>query len=215
MSTRKLCLSLLTCSFLVLSCLVIPLGQAEGAGTYVDQVRLRALSVAPDESADLSPDRGAVEVTSDLTPELDLTHFYNDNLGFELILGTTEHSVTAPDVGLDLGEVSLLPPTLTVQYHFQPGASFRPYVGAGVNYTIFYNEGHGAQGMDVDIDDEFGWALQAGFDVKPAFLPEGMALNVDVKKLFLEPDVEVGGGAVSGDVELDPLLVGFGVSYRL
>jgi outer membrane protein len=103
-----------------------------------------------------------------------------------------------------------LPPTLTVQYHFSPDAIFRPYVGAGVNYTIFWDE-NGAPGLPMEYEDAFGAALQAGFDYA---LDEHWFLNVDVKKIFLSTEVSVAGGAVTADVDIDPWIVGAGFGYR-
>ena len=78
-------------------------------------------------------------------PEIDISYFVTPNIALELIAATTKHDVGASD-GTDLGSVWLLPPTLTLQYHFAPTSRFSPYIGAGLNYTIFYNEKNG----DVD-----------------------------------------------------------------
>ena len=114
---------------------------------------------------------------------------------------------------VDLGDIWLLPPTLTVQYHILPDGKFRPYVGAGVNYTVFFNEDEGPVATAIDYDNAFGWALQAGFDVG---LNDQWALNFDVKKLWLSTDVDVSalGTVVSTEVDIDPWLIGFGVAYR-
>lgn len=215
--TRGLVVSLFC--FVVVSVFLVP--TVVNAGTaLIDQVRFRALSVSTDESDNLSAG-GDVDVQSDLTPEIDFTHYFTDELAAELILGTSTHSVT--DIGtaagnLDLGEVSLLPPTLTAQYHVNAFESFKPYLGAGLNYTMFYDEGTGAQDIrSISYDNEFGWALQAGFDQKIEAFGDNTSLNVDVKKLFLETDVSAttnGGATTSGDVELDPWIVGVGISYR-
>ncbi|MFP3480474.1 OmpW family outer membrane protein, partial [Burkholderia sp. SIMBA_057] len=87
----------------------------------------------------------------------------------------------------------LLPPTLTAQYHFFPKERVSPYVGAGINYTLFYREdaankanGIGLRITDTDYENRFGWALQAGVDVA---LTGNWSLNLDVKKIFLKTDV--------------------------
>lgn len=204
------------------SVLVYPV-KSEALSSYVDQVRFRALYIQPDESANLSAG-GDVEVEPDLTPEIDFSHYFTQSTSAELILGTSTHKVSNPGVGGDLGEVSLVPATILAQYHFLPEGTVRPYAGAGVNYTLFYDEGNGAQDVrSVNYDNEFGWALQAGFDMDMEALGDNTSLNVDVKKVFLETDVSattntsspVGVVATSsGDVELDPLVFGVGVSYR-
>ena len=112
--------------------------------------------------------------------------------------------------GLDLGSVWLLPPTLTVQYHFAPTARFSPYVGAGLNYTFFYNEKKGAVNS-ISYDDNIGYALQAGIDYAIA---GAWSFNIDVKKLWLSTDVKVNGGALKADVDINPWIFGVGLGYR-
>ncbi|MCR6633252.1 MAG: OmpW family protein [Magnetospirillum sp.] len=192
--------------------------QGISAGDFL--VRVRALGVLPQEKNDTVTANGAglgddnISVKNDYIPEVDFTYFVTDNIGLELIAGTSRHSVKGKDNlnGLDLGKVSLLPPTLTAQYHFFPKGTVKPYVGAGVNYTHFYGEKSGALNS-IDYDDNFGWALQAGIDVAVA---DGWYVNVDVKKLWLSTDVkgDLGGAAVRTSVDLDPWLVGIGIGYR-
>jgi outer membrane protein len=147
-----------------------------------------------------------------VVPEVDFTYFVTDNIALELIAGTTRHDVSHTPTGIDLGKVSLLPPTLTLQYHFMPKERLSPYVGAGVNYTIFYNEdAPGGAVTSIDYDNSFGWALQAGVDYAIA---DRWYVNLDVKKLFLSTDVSINGGAINAKVDLDPWLFGVGVGYR-
>lgn len=113
--------------------------------------------------------------------------------------------------GVNLGDAWILPPTLTLQYHFTPHSTFSPYVGAGINYSMFYSEDAAAPFTGLDIDGGFGVALQAGADF---WLNDHWGLNVDVKKLWLNMDAELNGGAVRADVDLDPWIVGAGVAYR-
>lgn len=172
-------------------------------------VRARLIGVIPDESATVTVLGGDVDVSNEWVPEIDFSYFVTDNIALELIAATTRHDVTHSS-GLSLGKVSLLPPTLTLQYHFMPKERFSPYVGAGVNYTIFYNEKPGAV-ASIDYDNSFGWALQAGLDYA---LNDNWYANVDVKKIFLSTDVSINGGFVTADVDLDPWIVGFGVGYK-
>lgn len=172
-------------------------------------VRVRGIFVMPDESASMSGLAGTVNLDNDLVPELDITYFFTDNIAAELILGTTNHNASA-SVGVNLGDVWLLPPTLTLQYHFDPKGQFRPYVGAGVNYTIFYNADSGAV-ANIDYDNAFGFALQAGLDYD---LGNQWVFNVDVKRLWLNTDVSVNNGAITADVDIDPWIIGAGFGYR-
>jgi outer membrane protein len=172
------------------------------------QVRFRGLFVSPFESDNLP---GAeVDVSATATPEVDFTYFFTKNIAAELILATTYHEV---DLGsTSLGGVWLLPPTLTLQYHF-PMEQWKPYVGAGVNYTIFYEESNGDI-ADMDYDDSFGFAFQLGVDY---FLNDKWFLNLDVKQLILSTDVDAQVNlttSVPVEVDLNPIIIGFGVGFR-
>lgn len=176
--------------------------------------RARVAAVLPSDGGNIVNRTTAVDtgldvtnVTNSVIPELDFTYFFTKNIAAELILGTTPHKITA-STGIDVGDVWLLPPTLTVQYHPLPDAQISPYVGAGVNYTFFYGEGDGLAGLHVK--NSFGWALQAGVDYQ---LSGPWSLNLDVKKLFLRPSVDTASLHVD-DAKLDPWIVGVGVGYR-
>ena len=90
---------------------------------------------------------------------------------------------------------------------------FKPYVGAGVNYTVLFNEDAGPSYSNLELDNNFGWALQAGFD---CHLRANWFFNVDVKKLWLDTDASVSLGAtpVTADVDIDPWIVGVGFGYK-
>ncbi|MFN3273003.1 MAG: OmpW/AlkL family protein, partial [Cloacibacterium caeni] len=156
------------------------------------QVRLRAVGVAPDESAKIGIIGGDVAISNALIPELDFTYFFTEHFAAELILGTAKHDVKAINTAagnVDLGSVWLLPPTLTAQYHFYRSDKkvFKPYIGAGVNYTLFYNVKSGDV-AGVDYDNALGYAAQVGFDL---MLDDTFFINLDVKRLFLSTDVTV------------------------
>jgi outer membrane protein len=187
------------------------------AGDFL--IRLRGIGVLPEEDSELTVDGNEIpgEATVDDTfvPELDISYFFTDNLALELILATSRHDVEALDTPLgdaDLGEVQLLPPTLTLQYHFLPQERFSPYLGAGINYTVFFDEEEGAA-SSIDYEDSFGFALQAGIDYA---LSGNWSLNFDVKKVFLDTDVDttVEGTDIEADVDIDPWIIGIGVGYR-
>jgi outer membrane protein len=179
-------------------------------------IRLRALGVITQDSGYVGGVAGSDLSYSDtVVPEFDVTYFFTKNIAAELILGTTFANVTGEGSIESLGKVGktwLLPPTVTLQYHFTDFGNFQPYLGAGINYTIFYNE-KGKSAQSLNIDNTFGVALQVGFDY---MFDEHWGLNVDVKKIFLRPDftVNVGGTDMTGKAKLDPWLVGAGVTYR-
>jgi len=174
-------------------------------------IRLRVIDVIPDENADIDVIGGDVKISDRIVPELDISYFFTENIAAELILATNSHDVSVLGTTLgevDLGNVSLLPPTLTLQYHFAPRASFRPYVSMGVNYTMFYDNDPG-QAVSVNYDNSFGVALQTGADIP---VNDTYFFNVDVKKLFLSTDVTVDAGVatVGADVDINPWIVGVG-----
>jgi outer membrane protein len=204
MSLNNVVSGVLLVSALILSSVV----QAKDAGDIL--VRLRGIAVVPDEDGTTDVLGGDIEVDNAYMPELDFTYFFTKNIAAELILATTEHDVKLKSPDVDLGSVWLLPPTLTLQYHFLPDGKFSPYIGAGINYTIFYDEDSGAVNS-IDYDDSFGFALQVGVDYK---IDDRWSLNADVKKLYLETDVSVNGGAIKSEVDLDPWIFGLGVGYR-
>jgi outer membrane protein len=173
------------------------------------QIRARALGVLPAEDSSVNVG-GEVAVSDSMTPEVDLTYFFTDHVAAELIAATArhhfEHDGTTP-----LGSTWILPPTITAQYHFTPDKTFSPYVGAGLTYAVFYNEKDRGSFEDVSLDNGVGYALQAGTDI---WLNNNWGLNLDVKKIFLNVDASANNGAVQADIDLDPWLIGAGVSYR-
>lgn len=192
--------------------------QAKEAGDLL--MRARALAVIPDEGGSLAlggtPIAGRPKIKNQVVPELDFSYFLTDQIAAELILATTPHRVSAQGTPLgdaSLGKVWLLPPTLTVQYHPFPKAQFSPYVGAGINYTIFYGIKSG-DAVHIDYKNRFGWALQAGCDLA---LNDKWSVNLDVKKVFLRTPTTINAGLpalITSKVHIDPLLVGIGVGYR-
>lgn len=180
------------------------------------QIRLRALGVVTEDSGYVNAVPGSDLSYSDtVIPELDISYFFTDNIAAELILGATYANIDGQGTigGLGkAGKVWLLPPTLTLQYHFTNLGAFKPYVGAGVNYTIFYNQDAGSADA-LKLKNTFGTALQVGFDY---MVDQHWGVNFDVKKLFLKPDfdVTVGGAKLTGKAALDPWLIGAGVTYR-
>ncbi len=195
-------------------------------------IRGRVLGVLPDASGDLSVAgaalAGDVDIGDQYVPELDITYFFNDNVAVELILAVTPHDVEAVGVTVpgaldnatvDLGDVWLLPPTLTLQYHFDTGSQFKPYVGAGINATLFFDEDAGSVADGIDYDPSIGGALQVGFDYDLDGTPGGWAFNADVKKIWINTDVAVDfttalGATVDAGVDINPTVVGFGLGYK-
>ena len=165
----------------------------------------------PDESSSVNIG-GDASVGDSVTPEFDISYFFTDHVAAELILATAQHQLNYTG-NLNLGETMILPPTLTLQYHFTPDKAFSPYVGAGLNYSMFYGEDNGTGFNDLDVDGGFGYALQAGFDY---WVDDHWGLNLDVKKIWLsvDADLRLGATSIHADVDLDPWVIGTGISYR-
>jgi len=175
-------------------------------------IRGRLIDVVPQESSTVSIG-GEVTAGDYVIPELDISYFWTDHVATELILATSKHNIAANATSLgnlDLGHVWALPPTFLLQYHFAPEGWVRPYVGAGVNYTIFYNETSGDV-SSIDYSNSFGFAFQGGVDFG---INDNWAFNMDVKKIYLQSDVSINGGAVTADVDLNPWVFGAGFAYR-
>ncbi|WP_137939187.1 OmpW family outer membrane protein [Chitinivorax sp. B] len=189
----------------VLTGLLLATGMAHAADEGKLLVRARLINVDPDVKSNLN----GLDVKSKTAPELDFTYFITKNIGAELILGTARHEVTLNGQGI--GKVSHLPPTVTVQYHFLPEATVRPYVGAGLNYTRFYNIKLADGTLTVD-KNSFGGALQAGVDFK---VGQNSYINLDVKKLYISTDVKsTSTGTKVTKLDIDPLVFGIGYGMR-
>lgn len=184
-------------------------------GTWL--VTGRISDVAPSESGDIKTAAGVdtglnVEVSDFVVPTLGFTYFFTDNIAVEGILGTSKHEVSAKGVGgsTRVLDTWVVPPVVTLQYHFNPKGRVSPYVGAGVNAMIFYG-GEDKSGFDVDLDNGFGYALQAGVDIA---IKGDWSANIDVKKVFFETDADINNGALKSDVTLDPWVISAGVTRR-
>ncbi len=173
------------------------------------EVRIRALDVVPlTRTYDSNLRSAGLDVKNDVIPEVDFTYFINPHLGTELILGTSRHKVDLG--GAQLGHVDVLPPTLTLQYHFLPESQLvRPYLGAGVNYTRFY-AGSFANGL-YTTRQSFGPALQAGLDIPVSSYGY---LNFDVKKLWAGTQVRAPGDVIVTHLRIDPMVWGLGYGIR-
>lgn len=221
MQSRLLARLLLGCAALATGLVAQPALAKEGDVL----VRARAIIVAPTESSGpVTPafPGSEIGVSDSVMPEVDFTYMVTDHIGAELILATTKHKARGRGTlsGVDtLASTWVLPPTLTLQYHFVPEGKVRPYVGAGVNYTVFYSEkasdaletAIGA--TDVEMKDSFGYALQAGVDID---LTDKMFLNLDVKYIDIDTTARLNtGGAINtARISIDPIVAGIGIGFR-
>jgi len=189
-------------------------------------VRLRGIGVVPTAESDgIGPDltTSRLDPQPAVVPELDITYMATKNIGIELILATSPHDLDMTGALSSLNKSAeswLLPPTLLIQYHFMADGSIRPYVGAGVNYTISYAENASGSletalggGTDVSAGNSWGWAVQAGVDVD---IDDRWFVNLDVKYVAISLDTTLTTGGVQRqtDVDINPIIVGVGVGYR-
>lgn len=180
-------------------------------------LNVRVTDVAPTGSDPVTTLGGAstglrAKASYDVMPTLGVTYLLTDHMALDLTLGTTNHTIRAKGPGVDLKvkETWVLPPVVTLQYHFAPQARVSPYVGAGVNYMLFHS-GSDKNGFDLKIDDGFGAALQAGVDVATH---DRWMVNLDAKKVFFETDAVDSGNGLKTKVTLNPWVLSAGVGYR-
>lgn len=173
---------------------------------------VRARAVHLDSSNSDSTGLG-LAINDKWMPEVDITYFFNKNVAMELIL-TVPQKQKITSNGAQIGSLKHLPPTLTAQYHFTDLGAFKPYLGAGVNYTRFSSVRFDPAvdaALNPSVDkNSFGWALQAGVDIP---LSKNLYLNVDVKKVQIKTDVSSFGGKV-GEFKVNPVLFGVGLGWR-
>ena len=167
-------------------------------------VRARAvhLDMANKDSTGLG-----LSVDNKTIPEVDVGYFFTPNIATELIL-TVPQKQTVSSNGTSIGTFKHLPPTLLLQYHFTGLNGYKPYVGAGINYTDISKVSL-PTGVTLD-SHSWGGALQVGVDIP---LDKHWSINFDVKKVYIKTDVYSTGTSI-GTLKLDPMLVGAGVGYR-
>lgn len=183
-------------------------------------MRARALYIQPADQNGAIPAIGvpgdSIDVQAKFAPDIDFEYAMSESVGVELLLTIPQdHTVTATRTALGndvkLGTVTHLPPTLTVKYYLGT-ETFRPYVGAGVNFTLFTRDHLSVPTVGtLDVrKTSFGGALQAGFDYR---LNERWSLSLDAKKVWMGTSVSLAGTRLA-TVTIDPWLWGAGVGYR-
>lgn len=210
----------------------------------VGDIRIKAgiASVQPDESSTpialdgtnlselgLDLPEITVEVADNSQLGLTLTYMLSSNWGVELLASTPfSHDISAPALGVEVGEAKQLPPTLILQYYpMSSDSAFQPYIGLGLNYTVFFSEsvdaelntaltGLGATGnSNLSLDDSFGLAYQVGVDYA---LNDNWFLNANIWKIDIDTTAEIttpGLGLLTTDVEIDPIVYMLSLGYKL
>lgn len=171
-------------------------------------VRVRAVDVQF-ENGQKDGLPGPIEAESRWIPEIDLSYFITKNIAAELVL-TYPQTVDITMAGANIGKIKALPPSLLVQYHFTDLGALKPYVGLGVNYTLFFSRDNILNGAAAVDRSSVGLAAQVGFDY---MFNKNWGLNLDVKYIQMETDVSLSGSKI-GTLNLSPITAGVGVSYR-
>lgn len=214
-------------SFATLAIAAFPATASAEAGDL--QVKLLGTLVSPDGEitrvdTDIVglPADTQTKANDNFVPTLAIEYYFSDNFSVETICCMTQHDVDAVS-GLPGAELvsnaKVIPATFTAKYHFDLGA-VRPYVGAGPTYFLWVGEDPGAATLplgvtDTDLSDEFGVALQAGFDVD--LNDKGLGLTFDAKRYFVDTTAQWYVGdtlAIQTKHKLDPWVFSAGVSYR-
>lgn len=193
-------------------------------------VRGRVIAVDPREDSGTVKSNGVpiagsgAGLDSSIVPEVDFTYMLTPNWGLELILASSEHDVTGTGTLAGVGKLfdaRTLPPTLTLQYHFNSNGTVRPYIGAGLNYTLFFNEDAtsglktlGGGKASVELDDSWGLAANAGVDIA---INKDWFVNADVKYIDMDTTATIRTnslGRLKVDVDIDPWIYGIGIGRR-
>ncbi|TOA51027.1 outer membrane protein OmpW [Vibrio parahaemolyticus] len=207
------------CGLAVVAALVSPSVFAHKQGDFV--LRVGAASVVPNDSSDkILGSQEELKVDSNTQLGLTFGYMFTDNISLELLAATPfSHDISTDLVGSDIADTKHLPPTLMVQYYFgEPQSKFRPYVGAGLNYTIFFDEGFNSTGKgaglsDLKLDDSFGLAANVGVDY---MINDQWFLNASAWYANIETEAtyKAGGAKQKTDVKINPWVFMISGGYK-
>jgi len=152
----------------------------------------------------------AVKVDDDIRPTISGEYFIANNVGVELLAAIPFHhdfDLNNADGNEFLtGSTQHLPPTLSVQYHFDNDSmpmNIKPFIGVGVNYTTFFKE-RISSGGDLDLDDSVGVAGHVGLDIP--FAPTE-AFRIDARYMDIKTDATLDGSDI-GEIDISPWVYG-------
>ena len=155
----------------------------------------------------------SVDVDGDVRPTLTGEYFIANNVGIELLASLPFHH----DINLTDGEDSIgastqhLPATLSLQYHFDGynmPMNIKPFIGAGVNYTTFFEEKINIEDVDLKLDDSVGVAGHIGLDIP--FAPTEY-FRIDARYMDIKTDASLNGEGNTlelGEVDISPWVYG-------
>ena len=201
-------------------CASFPVFAQQAEGNWLIRGRAVYLDFDNGQSSALKRNVGAkVEADSRWIPEVDISYIFTRNIAAELVLTYPQKiDIKAKIPGVAngrVGTIKALPPSLLVQYHFTDLGAFKPYVGAGLNYTVFSKRSNNSVAgghHNVSVSkNSVGFVGQIGFDY--AF-NKNWSLNVDAKYVQMDTDVKLKGFGKIGSIDLNPWLFGIGIGYR-
>jgi outer membrane protein len=189
--------------------------QAQSSGDNPWMLRVRAVDLLFQNGQTNTVSALNVKAQNEFIPEFDISYFFTKNIAAELVLTYPQQvNITAGAGNNNVGKISALPPSLLVQYHFTDLGAFKPYVGVGLNYTIFGNrQNFPALGNSVQVDqNSVGVVGQIGGDY---MFDKNWGLNIDVKYATMSTNVTtVQGGTNLGKLTLNPWMPAVGVTYK-
>ncbi|REL25115.1 outer membrane protein OmpW [Thalassotalea euphylliae] len=214
-----------------------------GGATMVDPSSDKATIFAADQTVNLGAGPISASVEDDTQLGLNFVYFLDSNWALELLAATPfKHDITVHTGAgsTNLGETKHLPPTLSALYYFDTNSNFKPYVGVGINYTIFFEEDFNSalQGAnspeivglgetlldaprpnldvnDLDLDNSLGLSAQIGVDY---LIDEHWSINASARYIDIDTDgsFTAVGGAVPGkvSVDIDPMVYSLMIGYK-
>lgn len=179
---------------------------AQSAGQWTVGVGLHQVDPKSDSGV------AGLEVDGSARPTITGEYFVADNLGIEVLASLPfEHDIQLAGAGT-VGSTRQLPPTVSLQYHFNGGGAVSPFIGAGLNYTVFHDEDtQGAlDGVELELDNSWGLAAHAGLDFA---VGQRGAIRVDVRWIDIDSEASANGASL-GTVEIDPLVYGAAYVFK-
>ncbi len=220
---------------MALACLISSQANAHQAGDWI--IKAGSISVQPNVDSDpvdvagLATFPNGVDVGNEVQLGLTGAYMLTDRWGIELLAASPfSHDITLTDVPLNAGDTKQLPPTLSLQYYPEFGSEkFNPFVGLGLNNTIFFEESvsddlnsaldgivslpAGSVDAELDLDNSVGLAAQIGLDymISEHILINGTIWWIDIDT---KATIYTAVADVTFDVDIDPFVYLLSIGYR-
>ena len=186
-------------------------------------MRAGTASVNPEKTSDDVDLVAGAQASANDNTQLGIsgTYMITNKLGVE-VLGATPftHKLKGKGglAGFNIGEVKHLPPTVSAQYYFMDNEStLQPYVGAGLNITVFFDEevdsDLSGSYQALDLDESVGLAVQAGVDYS---INDNMFVNASAMyaKIGTTATLKGTAGELTVDYDLDPMVYRVNFGYK-